>query len=284
MKYFYFTVLLFSIVRCNSKKEQNAPIVRSEVLSVKDTIPTVAESNDSIFRERNFELHNVFVSKNSPLFVAGLDSLEEDFTFVIKKQIGKIWKKNIEIEYGRRAFNWIITDWNHDGFNDVILRNYFDEEVILFNPTENEFVYFGSIGRGEISRIEKSNLLYNFSLKKQVMYNDDVDGYYQIWESELFEVDKNYEKIDYGRIDFQKSYTDKNNQEIRDTVPFIHTYKYDTKHFVLIEKIDFRKIKPALNFEQKEINGNRKEADYSNEEAFIKNYWLKNWKAIVKKN
>jgi hypothetical protein len=284
MKYFYFTFLLFSIVGCSSKQEKQTSTVQSEIVSVKDTLPNVLESNDSIFQERNFELHKVFISKNSPLFMAGLDSLEEAFTFVIKKQVGKIWKKNIAIEYGRKAFHWIITDWNQDGYNDVILKNYFDEEVILFNPNINEFVYFGSIGKGEISSIEKSNLLYNFSLKKQVMYNDDVDSYYQIWESELFEIDKNYSMIEYGRIDFQKSYTDKSNQEIRDTIPFIHIYKFDSKQFVFNEKIDFRNIKPQLNFAQKENNGNKETVDYSNEEAFIKDYWLKNWKVMVNKN
>jgi hypothetical protein len=242
MKYFHFAVLMFSFVGCSSKQEQHASNVQSKIVSVNDTIPAITESNDSIFQERNFELHKVFVSKNAPLFMAGLDSIEEAFTFVIKKQEGKIWKKNIELEYGRKAFSWIITDWNHDGYNDVILHNYFDNEVILFNPSENEFVYFGSIGIGETNNIEKSNLLYNLSLKKQVMYNDDVDGYYQIWESELFEVDKNYKKIEYGLIDFQKSYTDKNNQEIRDTIPFIHIYKHDLKHFVLIEKIEAERI------------------------------------------
>jgi hypothetical protein len=285
MKYFFYcTFLLFSIVGCSSKQEQQTSTVQSKIVSVKDTLPNVLESNDSIFQERNFELHKVFVSKNSPLFMAGLDSLVQGFTFVIKKQVGNVWEINNGIEYGRRAFNWIIKDWNHDGYNDVVLRNYFDEDVFLFNPDKNEFVHFGSIGRGEISSIEKSNLLYNFSFKKQVMYNDDVDGYYQIWESELFEIDKNYSKIEYGRIDFHKSYRDINNQEIIDTIPFIHIYKFDSKQFVLKEKIDFRNIKPPLNFEQKEIKGDKEEVDYSNEEDFIKDYWLKNWKAMVKKD
>jgi uncharacterized protein YcfL len=59
MKYFYFTFLLFLIVGCNSKQGHLTSISQSKIVSKKDSLPNVSKSNDSIFRERNFELHKV---------------------------------------------------------------------------------------------------------------------------------------------------------------------------------------------------------------------------------
>jgi hypothetical protein len=285
MKYFYFTFLLFLLVRCNSKKEQNAPIVRSEVLSVKDTLPTIAKSNDSVFTEGDFELHKVVVSKKSPIFMAGIEIEGHKGGFVIKRRKKNIWQKCLTVDFDRKILEWTIEDWNNDGFKDIVLGSRYQFKIILFNPKKNEFVDFGTIGNYSVSSLEKSNLLYSFSFYKEIMLDNNSNIYYQTWESELFKIGENYKKIEYGYMNFDTHYTLKNNQEKSDTIPFIHVYKFDSKQYSFIKKIDIRNLKPSLNFIKTRRSGQTDEkADYSNEEDFVEDYWLKNWKAMVKKD
>jgi hypothetical protein len=285
MKYFYFTFLLFLFVRCNSKKEQNAPIIRSEVLSVRDTLPTIAKSNDSVFTEGDFELHKVVVSKKSPIFMAGIEIKGHKGEFVIKRRKKNIWQKCLTVDFDRKILEWTIEDWNNDGFKDIVLCSRYLFKVILFNPKKNEFVDFGTIGNYSVSSLEKSNLLYSFSFYKEIMLDNNSNIYYQTWESELFKIGENYKKIEYGYMNFDTHYTLKNNQEKSDTIPFIYVYKFDSKQYSFIKKIDIRNLKPSLNFIKTRRSGQTDEkADYSNEKDFIKDYWLKNWKAMVKKD
>jgi hypothetical protein len=285
MKYFYFAVLMFSFVGCNSKQEQHAPIVQSEIVSVKDTLPTIAESNDSVFTEGDFELHKVVVSEKSPIFMAGIEIEGDKAEFVIKKMKKNLWQKWLTIDFDRKILNWNIEDWNNDGFKDIVLYSRYLFKIILFNPKKNEFVDFGTIGNYFVGRLGKSNLLYSFSFYKEIMLDNNSNIYYQTWESELFKIGENYKKIEYGYMNFNTHYTLKNNQEKSDTIPFIYVYKFDSKQYSFIKKIDIRNLKPSLNFIKTRRSGQTDEkADYSNEEDFVKDYWLKNWKVMVKKN
>lgn len=200
------------------------------------------------------------------------DTTNKELRLKILKQNKNNWQTNIEEEW---TSLYEFKDWNNDGYMDIILRYHHAFVIILYNPKKDKFVKFGDIGEltDKVEHIIGTNLVFNIDEHKK-------------WNSELFDIDSNYNKRSYG-IMFN---WDDTNRETNTEDSIISVFKRllifnkdyynnsDTTIMGTNKRLTDKIVNKSANFCS---NCGREEYD-SLRLNFVRNYWTNNWKKYKK--
>jgi hypothetical protein len=275
----YFLILIifllssFNNIENTHKTDTFLPksIIKS-VSIAKDTLPS-KDSNVGIGIERIFQsdtFRNLGKSYVLQIIKVNKKGNQRDNWFVVKKQIGKVFKVILkDDDFGINNSGLYAKDNNNDGYLDIVWDKKWQEHAYLFNPKIENFVEVGECHtidtlktNGQIAYYNGIYPLLYFVNKEKGLYdmNSNVEWIRYI-HSELFVIDDKYEKISFATLDNSaslKEYNIKKCQRKKESVIncYIPPYRgnFGAKSIWNIGKsIDSFQIK-TVNFNDKFIN------------------------------
>jgi hypothetical protein len=247
---------------------------KNESIKIGDkTSDTLEFANKSIEKTGNKgRFYDTILDIDKSVFRVFQDTtLNPQFMFRVLKQVNGNWQTNID-EGWTSVYEF--KDWNKDGFTDIVLRYHHAFVIILYNPKKQKFVKFGDVGEltDTIEHIEGTSLMCNLDEHKS-------------WNSELFDIDPNFNKRSYGiMVNWDESREDNDLDN-----PIICVYKrlliynedYDNQsdttifgtNKMLIDKIETSKTAYYHTPDIEKYDSLRMD--------FVKKYWIKNWRKFT---
>lgn len=196
------------------------------------------------------------------------------YFFVLKQGKAQFDTIMVDHDYGTNNSDLFFKDENNDGYLDIVWTKKWQDHAYLFNPNIEEFIEVGEFHDIDTLKRDGEPVLFKNRYPLLYLVNEEkADGWVTQTHSELFIIDKEYNKVSFATLDNFASLEDSNYERGKDK-KLLTVNCYVPPYTGLYSKISIWNVGKSVDvLFVKSLKFNR---------HFIRNYWLTHYSKLLK--